>query len=417
MASKEEVWSGTRFSLLQEKIGNNYVYYRLNNEEPEQGEIEAFRQVDKKFIFPLRGDKEDTIRQLELEGFDNFDDIPRPIISNLGFGFTNKAINNFFRFKIPESIEKVVVSTKKSSEQKDNVIQINIADIKNLVSELNIQDKAHRDTKNALVANFVSKNFPDLKFNYKETNNNKSLILGNLNEKLLKQLNEDDIEKLGEFYINATQKFKRGDVAQRMISNLQKSAQQLTLQDVIKKYEKLLKKNPLENKWQKFFEENITLFDNRYIKQFGSKNIGLFSTKYPDLMLIDIYGYIDFYELKRSGTPLLREDKGRKTYYWSDELTKAIAQASDYLQKAKEKGPSLSNDIKQATSFGGGSGLDVSIINPRAIIVAGSSKELDNIAKKNQFKALRESMKDIEFLLYDEILQRLQNLLDNVNMK
>ena len=35
--------------------------------------------------------------------------------------------------------------------------------------------------------------------------------------------------------------------------------------------------------------------------------------------------------------------------------------------------------------------------------------ELTNL-KKNQFKNLRESLKDIEFVLYDELLERLKNL-------
>lgn len=53
------------------------------------------------------------------------------------------------------------------------------------------------------------------------------------------------------------------------------------------------------------------------------------------------------------------------------EMSMAIAQTSDYLQKAKENGHSFSQAIKNATSIDGDKGLEINIINPRAIIVAG----------------------------------------------
>ena len=414
MANKFKVWESARNAVSRSKVANGYVYYRLDKENKKAGQTEIYRQVGNTFIIPFEGDK---IRQLELEGFDDFDNIPWAVISILGFGFSNKAINNFFRFKILQPIEKIVISAKKASGQTNKIIQINITDIENLISELNIQDRANRDTKSALVVNFASKSFPNLKLKHKETNNNKTLILGNLNKKLLEKLNVDDIEKIGEFYVKAVQKYKSAHLVQKLLGGFQKNAQFLTLQSVIKQYEKLLEEDPKEDKWQKFFEENITLFDNRYIKNLGKINIGLASTKFPDLTLVDIYGYVDFYELKRSrSTDLLRYDSSHKTYYWSAELTKAISQTSSYLQKAKGNGSLLADAIKEKINIDNKNQLDVSIINPRAIIVAGSSKQLKNDAMKHQFKALRESMKDIEFLLYDEILDRLRNLLNNINV-
>ncbi|MCA8833459.1 MAG: DUF4263 domain-containing protein [Proteobacteria bacterium] len=414
MANKFKVWESARNAVSRSKVANGYVYYRLDKENKKAGQTEIYRQVGNTFIIPFEGDK---IRQLELEGFDDFDSIPWAVISILGFGFSNKAINNFFRFKILQPIEKIVISAKKASGQTNKIIQINITDIENLISELNIQDRANRDTKSALVVNFASKSFPNLKLKHKQTNNNKTLILGNLNKKLLEKLNVDDIEKIGEFYVKAIQKYKSAHLVQKLLGGFQKNAQFLTLQSVIKQYEKLLEKDPPEPEWQKFFEENITLFDNRYVKNLGKINIGLASTKYPDLTLVDIYGYVDFYELKRSRTTkLLKYDANRKTYYWSPEAAKAIAQVSNYLQKAKENGMLLSNAINSATIFNDNKKLNVSIISPRAIIVAGSSTELDDDNKRHQFKALRESMKDIEFLLYDEILDRLRNLLNNISV-
>jgi hypothetical protein len=243
------------------------------------------------------------------------------------------------------------------------------------------------------------------------------LILRNLNQKLIEQLTADDIEKIGDFYVDAAKKYKRADLVKRMSFGLQKNAQILTLQEIITKYESLLKENPPESSWQKFFDEYITLFDTRYAHKINYKNIATGITKYPDLVLVDIYGYIDFYELKKSSTPLMKYDKSHKTWYWTKDVSMVIAQATDYLQKSKENAISYTKAIKEETETESEEGIDVNIINPRVIIVAGSTKELNTNKKLNHFKNLRESLKDIEFVLYDELLERLKNLLDKIKIK
>ncbi len=117
----------------------------------------------------------------------------------------------------------------------------------------------------------------------------------------------------------------------------------------------------------------VTLFDSRYVHKLNYKNIATGITKYPDLVLVDIYGYLDFYELKKSGTKLLQYDKSHKTWYWSKDVSMVISQASDYLQKAKENALSYSQGIKTETETETEEGLKVSIINPRAIIVIGTN--------------------------------------------
>ena len=91
-----------------------------------------------------------------------------------------------------------------------------------------------------------------------------------------------------------------------------------------------------------------------------------------------------------------------------------IAQVSDYLQKARENASSYSSTIKTETASDSVEGLDVNIIHPRGIIVAGTKKELNTPKKRNHFKNLRESLKNIEFVLYDELLDRLKNLLNSL---
>jgi hypothetical protein len=118
-------------------------------------------------------------------------------------------------------------------------------------------------------------------FDHNETNNNKSLILRNLNDKLIEKLTALEIEQIGNFYVKATRKFKASHIVKKMTAGLMKNAQILTLQDIIVRYEKLLTDNPAEIEWQRFFDEYITLFDSRYVHKIDYKNIATGITKYP----------------------------------------------------------------------------------------------------------------------------------------
>ena len=410
MSYKKKVRDGKRYVLLKEKQGDGFVFYRQDKEDKKKEIVPIYEINGDQIQYKYDGIKVKTLL------FDGFKELPSSV-SDLGFGFDNRSINIFFRFKFDKPINTIILSEAKPSKEGKGVITINLKDLEVLSKAINQEQRACDDTKKTLIANFLNQHFPSLKYQQKETNNNKELILRNLNQKLIEQLTADDVERIGKFYVDAAQKYKRHDVVRRMLLDLQKNAQLLSLQEIIKQYEALLASNPLESEWQKFFDENITLFDNRYITKLDQKNIATGIVKYPDLVLVDIYGYVDFYELKRSGTKLLQYDKSHKTYYWSNDIAMAIAQASDYLQKAKENGTNFAKAIKTETGTEDQEGLDVSIVNPRAIIVAGQSSDLANEKMRHQFKNLREGLKNIEFLLYDELLQRLKNLLDSVRIK
>lgn len=408
MGYKKKIKENKRFVLSREKRDSSYVYFRLDKESKTEEEI--YTLSGNQISYNFGGEKVKTLI------FDGFDEVPK-IAADLGFGFVNKSINNFFKYKFLKPVSVITITEKSPTAEGENALIINLKDFESLAGAVNQEQRACEDTKKTLITNFLNTHFPTLNYSHKETNNNKDLILRNLNKKLIDQLTADDVERIGQFYVDAAQKYKRHDVVRRMLLDLQKNAQLLTLQEVIKQYEILLASNPLESEWQKFFDEYITLFDNRYITKLDQKNIATGIVKYPDLVLVDIYGYVDFYELKRSSTKLLQYDKSHKTYYWSNDMAMAIAQASDYLQKAKENGTNFAKAIKTETSADGEGGLEISIVNPRAIIVAGQSSDLTDEKMRHQFKNLREGLKNIEFLLYDELLQRLKNLLDSVRVK
>lgn len=408
---KEQFLETKKLLLFEETVGDKKIVYRQYKEDEEKEFVKIYEQKGKDYFFNYDGQ---SINQIELR---DFDEIPY-LFSSFGYGFSDNTVNSFFRYQFDDKrISKIIISEEIESKKVRKNLFLNLNDLSALISSTNQEQRACNDTKKILIKNFLVDIFPEIAFDYKETNNNKKLILRNLNQKLIDQLTADDIEKIGDFYVNAAKKYKRADLVKRMTFGLQKNAQILTLQEIIIKYESLLKENPPESSWQKFFDEYITLFDTRYAHKINYKNIATGITKYPDLVLVDIYGYIDFYELKKSSTPLMKYDSSHKTWYWTKDVSMVIAQATDYLQKSKENAISYTKSIKEETETESEEGIDVNIINPRVIIVAGSTKELNTKKKLNHFKNLRESLKDIEFVLYDELLERLKNLLDKIKIK
>ncbi|MBK8850498.1 MAG: DUF4263 domain-containing protein [Saprospiraceae bacterium] len=398
--------------IFEETTSKKKIYFRQLKEDEKAEKVKIYEQQNDTFSYILEGGN--SISEITFQGYET---LPT-IISPFGFGFEEKSMTNFFKYKLENSgYTKIFIADNlPQTRKKKDTLYFTLADLEELKSSIGQEQRACNDTKTILVKNFLKDKYPALNFDYTETNNNKELVLRNLNTKLIQQLTSDDIENLGKFYVEASKKYSRPDIVKKMIKGLQKNAQLLTLQEVINKYEKLLKDNPAESAWQDFFNEYITLFDNRYYQKINYKNIALGITKYPDLVLVDIYGYLDFYELKKADTKLLEYDKDHKTYYWSKNLSMVVAQVADYLQRARENSIAYAKAIKEQTATEDFTGIEVSIINPRAIIVAGNSKELNTTQKQNHFKNLRESLKDIEFVLYDELLDRLKNLLEMIKI-
>ncbi|TDO96083.1 Shedu immune nuclease family protein [Flavobacterium sp. 245] len=407
----KEIRNTEKLILFEESLKSVKKIYRVNKDDVNREKVLIYTYINGGIEYEFEGL---LIKKVIIE---ESADLPL-FLSSFGYGFSEKSFNNFFKFKfIDKNIDTISLSDSKPSGRVDNKLIFNHDDLEFLFKSINQEQKACNDTKKILTKNFIVEIFPAVNFDHTETNNNKSLILRNLNDKLIEKLTASEIEQIGNFYVKATRKFKASHIVKKMTAGLMKNAQILTLQDIIVRYEKLLTDNPAEIEWQRFFDEFITLFDSRYVHKIDYKNIATGITKYPDLVLVDIYGYLDFYELKKSGTPLIQYDNSHKTWFWSKEVSMVIAQVSDYLQKAKENALSYAKAIKDETETEIEQGLNVNIINPRAIIVIGHTSQLDTDKKRNQFKNLRESLKDIEFVLYDELLERLKNLLDTIKIE
>jgi hypothetical protein len=163
-----------------------------------------------------------------------------------------------------------------------------------------------------------------------------------------------------------------------------------------------------ESKWADYLRRNLFLIDARYIDTIPQLNVQLGGVRKMDFGLVDSQGYLDVFEIKLPTTPLLAKNSDCGNHYWSTDAIKALTQAEKYLYNAERKGSDLAEGIKREK------GLRVDIIRPRALLLIGHSTQLQTDNMKEDFRVLRQSLKNVEIILYDELLDRLKLQKDKI---
>lgn len=176
------------------------------------------------------------------------------------------------------------------------------------------------------------------------------------------------------------------------------------LQPLAKDLESRIGKDKSESTWQEYLKQNILVIQQGYIELVTKANIGVVGTSYPDFLLVSYDGYLDILEIKTPFTQLLLEDRSHKNYYWSGEVSKAIAQTENYIQAIEEISDRVRNKVKDIY------GIDLRVIRPRGIIFAGNSSQFggDKLIQ-DDFRLLNQGLKNVTVVTYDELLTRLQN--------
>ncbi len=154
-----------------------------------------------------------------------------------------------------------------------------------------------------------------------------------------------------------------------------------------------------EKIFQKWIEKNIKwIFGVEYIKKHDFKTVGLHSES--DMLMESMDGFIDLIELKRPKFEIFKYDDSHNCYYPSPELSKAIGQCINYLQKLDEIRLILEKDHK------------VKILRPRIKIIVGRTKNFID----DQYTALRMlncNLNYIEIITYDYLLSCGNQMIDN----
>jgi hypothetical protein len=357
------------------------------------------------------------LRKMIIYGFDS---LPAGF-SSKGFGFTGPPgyIVGDLRKKLKTPIEfHIFLNGKKpqiSQSATKTKVYLAYDEIRSYIEELKTY-KTERNTRSKVAtAVFLNKHFPK-RFSKPPAKHKSKYEPGGVahllrTKGLLPQLSKEDASALGEFY----PKFLRSHGDTLGLNKILQSSKEhknvgeaVYLGNVIRAFEKMLKKpGRKESEWQAFLKNYILLFNTHYSAMIEKKNISL-KIDLPDFLMINVYDYVDIYEIKKPATRLLSFDAGRKNYYWSTEISKAIAQVESYIEELQQHADELKGDFLDE-------GVKLRVMKPRAYIIAGQSTQLKKPQERDYFKMLNCSLKNVEVILYDDFLQNLKNLFKRLN--
>jgi hypothetical protein len=180
----------------------------------------------------------------------------------------------------------------------------------------------------------------------------------------------------------------------------------------------------LESCWQLYFEKYFRVMLMNY-KEFYShvvfkEIVGYDKDSIPDFLAVDIYNNIDIIEIKTHKTILFRKEGGRDSYYPSHDLNKSIFQLNKYLDLKSENIDLLKIDNQYTKSLI----ENDKVYRPRGILIISSKDHLvsektnDELTARleKEIKKLKTTYNNIDVILFDELLENLQNYLNYIEI-
>ena len=170
-----------------------------------------------------------------------------------------------------------------------------------------------------------------------------------------------------------------------------------------------------EKQWQEKIHNILQLLYPKYIccareiKFYGGKK-----DKQPDFLLVDANGFVDILEIKKADVRMLTQY--RNNYVATREISGAIQQIEKYIfclnssDKAKE-------DVSKKLTECLPEGVEVKIVNPQGILLAGRSNEFTDEQKKD-FELIKRQYKHVaDIMTYDDLAQRLRNIIASLEKR
>jgi len=371
----------------------------------------------KKTVYYLRGDQSKYLSKIILEGYEG---VPTGLYLNKnGYGFGKKGTFLLSALKnnlAPNKLIEFIVTSKKKTIRKSSLkvtVVLPHIDVKNLLVRLG---RINEDGNNELrgeVASFLSTKFPkQIRISTDDFDDYRGGEVAALlrRKKVAQKLNEEDLESLKNFFPRifevSLKGKKRAVKVQRgaLIRDTKRVTDKIFLDEVIREFEiNLGKKTLSESEWQSFLSEKVFRFLANYVTTIEKQNVSI-SVSYPDFVLADVYGFVDIFEIKRHDTPLVALDESHDNYYWKPDIVKAISQIENYIDEIIRNADDYIRAVKRKK------GVDMRVIRPRGYIIAGTSSQFQNKKESSDFRKLSCALKNISFILYDELLENLKNL-------
>ena len=173
-----------------------------------------------------------------------------------------------------------------------------------------------------------------------------------------------------------------------------------------------------ETQWQLEIVEIILLLNPRYIKAFTEVRLldaDASTWRRIDILLVDASGNVDVIEIKKPmGKPIMLPARYRDHHLPMRDLIGAMGQVTHYLRHLNRWGPAGENYLTELLGNQLPAGFRVRIINPSGIVIMGRSNTLSD-AQRREFEVLRRDSKGVvDIVTYDDLLARLQAVLDQL---
>lgn len=387
-------------------------------------EGKVFCRIDRKnkkglYLIFQKSSQNKFCERVHLDGFEA---LPSGFYTNDGIGLAGGGVLIFAElFRKFEKKTELTISKNQRSRLDTRGRTIKIRVSHRALMELNAAVRATKRLRNeenrSTVRKFLSTEFHR---QFKEFQGARTEYSpGSLNQLLKKpqvtaRLSAEDRESLESFipdYLSTIEGTLRARSKLKVVFDSLDAGRRVFLEKVVREFRrKLTRRVQNEGLWQAFLRENILLLRNNYGQVIEKESVSL-QGKFPDFMLIDPYSYLDVYEIKKPDTTLLKLDKSRNNYYWDTEISKAISQVENYLHQLQRNSDSFIVDLKKAK------GIDVSIVRPRGYIVAGARSQLRGPKMIDDFRIMSESLKNIDILLYDDLLSNLEAFVHRLQQK
>jgi len=383
--------------MLEKKNDQGKRIYRINR-ETRKG----------KYYIKKESFQRDIITQIDLEGFGS---LPSGLWQD-GKGFTKGGLRVLQSIAKKIDSPKIRLSTTRQSDIRGQTVTINYDDLKKIGATVRRIDSERSGEIRDEVSSFMAKVFPN---HFDSDEANSSYRPGQVaalvrDEKVIGLLSDADKESLLEIYPSLIQQGQftlRTSKKLRIITEGMGATKAVYLNKVLRAFEKKLTQDSPEHAWQTFLREHILTMLNTYAAVIEKQSVTI-GGKFPDFMLVDAYGYVDIYEIKKPRTAVLRYDKGRNNYYWSPEAARAISQTEKYLDEVSKNRLEISDKLRRKD------GSEVNLVRPRGFVVVGTRKQLANQNMKDDFRILNDSLKNIDILFFDDLLDNVKLLQERI---
>lgn len=168
----------------------------------------------------------------------------------------------------------------------------------------------------------------------------------------------------------------------------------------INEYEKMLKKDLVENDWQKWFEDNTWVLGSEFVRVLDERHIDV--QNISDFLMQAYDGFLDVVEIKRPEGVLRFWSPSRDhgNLVPSSDLTKAITQAARYIYEVERE----ANSVKFLNRVGG-----VRTVKPRGILIFGHSSDWGD-DENEAYRILNSSYHNLTIMTYDHVLERAKRM-------